>query len=259
LNDSITTAEVADVLGVSPSLVTKTAKKLFPERLKQGKTIQWTEQEVTVIKSNFGKTSEVMNRPKTRLERALLVQQSMVYMQEIIEELVKESRNQKAILERISATDKDITLMEFAKILAIPRVGERELIRWLHKDGFLCLDGTPRREPIDRGYMAVKENAGLEFETYITQKGLVYFTNRYKITPMNSFDDFDKCTGYKIAKKYSGMWFKSMEKGKIYHKMSFTKDQMESPGLCRACLKVIYMTNQMFDLRNYYYLSEKVL
>jgi hypothetical protein len=259
MNDRMTTAEVAKVLGVSPSLVTKTAKNLFPERLKQGNTVQWTEQEVTVIKNNFGKTSEVMNRPKTRIERALFVKQAIIYQQEIIEELTRENRDQKAILERISATDKDVTLLDFSRILAIPKVGEKELIRWLHKDGFLNVNGIANQGPIDKGYMAVKENDKLELQTYITQKGLVYFTNRYKITPMNSFDDFDKCTGYKVAKKHGGQWFKGMEKGVTYHRMLFVKDQQESPKLCRACLKVIYMTNQLFDLRNYYYLSEKVL
>jgi hypothetical protein len=87
----MTTAEIAGALGVSADKIKRSAKELFPSRIENGKATYWTEAEATAIKYNLRKNAQVMQAPKTRLEKELIIRQAMVLQQEIINDLEKEN------------------------------------------------------------------------------------------------------------------------------------------------------------------------
>ena len=71
---TMTVREVADVLGVSPDTVYNSAKELFPDLFSSGKTTYLNEKQVTAVKMNLRKNSEVALQPKTDLEKTLTVE-----------------------------------------------------------------------------------------------------------------------------------------------------------------------------------------
>jgi hypothetical protein len=96
---SMTTAQIAGAIGVSVDKIKRSAKELFPARIENGKTTHWTEAEVTAIKYNLRKNAQVMQAPKTRLEKELIIKQAMILQQEMIDELEKENAGLKMLLD----------------------------------------------------------------------------------------------------------------------------------------------------------------
>lgn len=62
----MTVKEVAAALGKDESTIRKIGKELFPGAFKNGKKTLLTEVQITAIKLNLGKNSEL---PKTQLEK----------------------------------------------------------------------------------------------------------------------------------------------------------------------------------------------
>jgi hypothetical protein len=69
----MTVKEVAITLCKDESTIRKIGKELFPDTFKNGKKTLLTEVQVTKIKLNLGKNSEL---PKTQLEKQLIIQQA---------------------------------------------------------------------------------------------------------------------------------------------------------------------------------------
>jgi phage antirepressor YoqD-like protein len=98
----MTVREVAEALGVSIDTVYNSIKEIESqsEENRFGK-VQGShggkpyyvldEAQVTAVKMNLRKNSEVAAQPKTRLEKALLIQQAMQFQNELVEELQKEN------------------------------------------------------------------------------------------------------------------------------------------------------------------------
>jgi hypothetical protein len=80
----MTVKEVAKTLCKDESTIRKIGKEMFPDTFKNGKKTLLTEVQVTKIKLNLGKNSEL---PKTQLEKQLIIQQAMSLQNEMIQEL----------------------------------------------------------------------------------------------------------------------------------------------------------------------------
>jgi hypothetical protein len=91
----------------------------------------------------------------------------------------------------------------------------------------------------------------------ITPKGLVYFSMKYAAgrCKADSAEALKPCTGYRIGKKYGGVWLRSVDDGKRNQKLSYSQDQNEAPAVCRACIKIIGRTVPGFYPRNYIFLK----
>jgi DNA-binding transcriptional regulator YhcF (GntR family) len=71
----MTVREVADALGVSENTVRRSLNSVFPDLAKNGKVTLLTEAQVTAVKMNLRKNSQVAAQPQTELEMMLKVQE----------------------------------------------------------------------------------------------------------------------------------------------------------------------------------------
>jgi phage antirepressor YoqD-like protein len=189
----MTVREVAEILGVDISTVTKRVRELFPQKVRNGVTTYLDEAEVTLLKmelqhnGHLGQLSEVVAMPKTDLEKELIVQQALVYQQEKINALTDRlaiAEPKAEILDKITATDSDVSVRGLASILAVPDLGQKNLFKKLRVDGYIDGFNHPYRQYIESGIMYEKEYYIPQLEETkpqlrITQKGVAYFAKRY--------------------------------------------------------------------------------
>ena len=109
----MTTKEIAETLGTTPNVITENGKKLFPNKeIQRGKSVDWTEEEVTVLIDHMQKnqsnnagneliSSTYKSYLATKLTPALKIQQAMLLMKEGYDEEIKrlESENKQLQLE----------------------------------------------------------------------------------------------------------------------------------------------------------------
>ena len=84
----MTVKEVASIFNKDESTIRKIAKELYPGSFRNGVRTLLTEVQVTAIKLNLGNNSELA---KTNLEKKLLIQQAMNFLNEEVEELKQEN------------------------------------------------------------------------------------------------------------------------------------------------------------------------
>jgi len=188
----MTVREVADVLGISPDTVYNSAKELFPDIFVPKKTTYLTEAQVTAVKMNFRKNSEVAAQPKTELEMMLQVKQSIEYLTGKITDLQRENMEQKerltiaepkAAFTDLAMQSSDVLSMnDAAKILKLG-YGNKTLYKKLREQGVLMADNVPYQEYISRGYFRVDESPILIGDyiqikrvTKVTQKGMMWLS-----------------------------------------------------------------------------------
>jgi phage antirepressor YoqD-like protein len=87
-------------------------------------------------------------------------------------------------LDKITATNNDISVRELAAVLAIPHLGQNNLFQKLREDGYIDGFNRPYRQYIESGLMYEKEYYVPQLEATkhqlrITQKGVAYFAKRY--------------------------------------------------------------------------------
>jgi len=87
----MTVKEVAEAFGISPDTLKITIREVFPELMQNGVTTYLTEKQVTALKFNLRKNSQVMKQPTTSLERALRRKQALQEADEEIEQLLNEN------------------------------------------------------------------------------------------------------------------------------------------------------------------------
>jgi phage antirepressor YoqD-like protein len=125
--------------------------------------------------------------PKTDLEKELIVQQALVYQQEKIKNMRERlaiAEPKAEILDKITATNNDISVRELAAILAVPHLGQNNLFDRLREDGYIDGYKRPYRQYIESGLMYEKEYYVPQLDAAkqqlrITQKGVAYFTRKY--------------------------------------------------------------------------------
>ena len=188
----MTIREVADTLGLSPDTVYNSAKELFPDIFVPKKTTYLNEAQVTAVKMNFRKNSEVMKQPKTDLEKALMIKQAMQFQQEIIDTLQTENTGLKSridadrpkveLAERAMMSKGTFSMSEAAKEMKLG-YGDVTLFQKLRAAGLMQTDpkNQPYQQHVGQGYfvvdMAVKrcgETDRVFATTRVTAKGIAW-------------------------------------------------------------------------------------
>jgi len=175
----MTVREVAEVLGCSPDTIYNSARELFPDIFRPGKTAYLTQEQVTAVKMNLRKNSEVAAQPKTDIEKALLIQQAMQYQQEIIDSLqekVAAGRPKVEFFDQVADSADALQMRDVAGVLNIQGLGRNSLFKLLREKSVLDGRNIPYREYQDRGYFRVIEQKWTDKygETRISLKTLVY-------------------------------------------------------------------------------------
>jgi anti-repressor protein len=127
------------------------------------------------------KVEEAWNSPQMIMARALQVSQKQLesYRQEI--EVLKPKAE---TLDKITATESDVSIRELAAILAVAHLGQNNLFKKLQQDGYIDGFKRPYRQYIEEGLMYEKEYYVPQLDATkqqlrITQKGVAYFARKY--------------------------------------------------------------------------------
>jgi phage antirepressor YoqD-like protein len=189
----MTVRDVAEVLGVTEEAIKWHVRKLWPDLMRNGVTTCLSEAQITEIKGKMIPTSQLVGSI-TDLEAAEMLLKSAEHFKARFEqewEIRIKAENKLAIaepkaevLDKITATDSDISVRELAAILAVPHLGQNNLFERLRKDGYIDSLNRAYRQYIENGIMYEKEYyvTGLDKtkrQLRITQKGVVYFTRKY--------------------------------------------------------------------------------
>ena len=207
LEKTMTTKEVAEVLGVSTDTIKNCIRRIMPDKMQNGKTTFLNEQEVTMIskelKSNTfvssHQTYEVSSQVKnttTRLEVLANYKAATQAMIELLEaekaELQAENERQaRQLIEQAPKVDfynavtssKDcIDMAEVAKVLNIKGGGRKKLFEILREKNILDRKNQPYQKYVDNGYFRIIETSfvlpdgtqKINLKTVVFQKGLNY-------------------------------------------------------------------------------------
>ena len=97
----MTVRELAEVLGVSRQSIYRAMEKAgISDLSKNGQATHLNEPQATAVKMNLRKTAKVLETPKTRLEKAMLIQQALRLQDELIQELKDENARLEAAFGR---------------------------------------------------------------------------------------------------------------------------------------------------------------
>jgi phage antirepressor YoqD-like protein len=191
----MTVREVAEVLGVTEEAIKWHIRKLWPDLMRNGAVTYLSEAQITEIKGKMIPTSQLVGAI-TDLEAAEMLMKSARHFKARFEEEQKsriKAENRLAIaepkaevLDKITATDSDISVRELAAILAVPHLGQNNLFQKLREDGFIDGLNRPYRQYIEGGLMYEKEYYvpvldATKRQLRITQKGVAYFTRKYSM------------------------------------------------------------------------------
>lgn len=118
----MTVKEIAEILEKDESTIRKIGKELFPDIFKNGIKTQLNEFQVTEIKMNLGKNSEL---PKTELEKELIIMQALQFQNEKIQSLQQENLQLKSDVKLlVHDFQKTFTTSELAKELQMKSAQE---------------------------------------------------------------------------------------------------------------------------------------
>jgi phage antirepressor YoqD-like protein len=186
----MTVKKVAEVLGVSPDTILDSIKDIEAqsENIRFGKVqgihggkpyYVLDETQVTAVKMNLRKNSQVAAMPKTDLEKELIIQQALVYQQEKINALADRlaiAEPKAEFFDQVADCRDALQMRDVAAALNIPDLGRNKIFELLRKKGVLDDRNIPYREYQDRGYFRVIEQkwTDKEGETHINLKPLVY-------------------------------------------------------------------------------------
>jgi phage antirepressor YoqD-like protein len=118
------------------------------------------EAQVTAVKMNLRKNSQVAALPKTDLEKELIVQQALMYQQEKIKDLqgrLAIAEPKAAFFDQVADSRDTIEMRNVAAALNIPGLGQNKLFATLREKRVLDSHNIPYREYQDRGYFRVIE------------------------------------------------------------------------------------------------------
>lgn len=178
---TMTVKEIAAALEVSVELITKKAKELYPEKIRNGHTSYFNEIEVTEIKNNLVKKYEVETKEdkKQILKRAfeILNDENEELRQKILEDAPKiETYNS------FLSADNWMTMNNVAHTIGVGRNG---LFKVLRDKKILMKDNTPYQKYMESGYFKVvvktvdigkdKENVP---QTFVSSKGIEFIRNK---------------------------------------------------------------------------------
>lgn len=184
---TMTTKELADVLGVHRDTINATVKEMELDgkirqvdikRNSQGGYL-FNELQVTAIKKELESHSKVNElSPKTELEKTMLVMEAMQYLQESKAKLEKELADAQPALhffKSVTGSKDTIDIGTVAKVLD-KNIGRNKLFEILRNKNILDRNNKPYQAYIDRGYFRVIETSYTtpDGDTHINCKTVVY-------------------------------------------------------------------------------------
>jgi phage antirepressor YoqD-like protein len=189
----MTVREVADALGVTDEAIKKHIRELYPNLMRNGIATYLSESQVMEIKQKMLPTTEVVGA-LTDMEAGMMAVRAMEHFKARFEQeqvLRQAAESRLAIaepkaetLDKITATDSDISVRELAAILAVQYLGQNNLFQKLREDGYIDGQNRPYRQYVEAGLMYEKEYYAPQLDATktqlrITQKGVAYFAKRY--------------------------------------------------------------------------------
>ena len=180
----MTVKEVAEALGVDISTITKRAKELFPELIKNGITTYFTEAQVVEIKAalthngHLGQLSEVQ-AATTDLEMRQKAAEVMAWLMRDVEMLKAKNAElapKAAFFDQVADSKTALQMRDVAAALNIPGWGRNKIFELLRAKGILDDRNVPYRRYQDAMYFRVIEQKFTDEggETHISLKTLVY-------------------------------------------------------------------------------------
>lgn len=177
--------ELADSLGVSDRTIRRHIEKLYPEKMKDGTKTLMNEIEVTAIKldlQNNPNLDEVVQLPKTKLEKTLLVKQAFSILNDELEELKKENEELKP---KAQSFDKFLSAgnwQTFNVVAHVLEIGRNTMLRILREHHILMNNNIPYQPFVNEGYFKTIEktislggvNEVNKPQTFVSPKGLEY-------------------------------------------------------------------------------------
>ena len=183
----MTVKEVAAAMGVTERTIQRYVKNLFPEVIENGKVTYLSELQVTKIKLELEKAKNldsVVELPKTRLEKSLLIRQAIGLLEEEIDDLKVQAEINKPkveFFEKVGAADGLHSIGDSAKLLGF---GRNTLFIELRDRKILMKNNSPYQRFIDAGYFEVKENVVgsgyIKPQTFVTGKGLIWLEKQLR-------------------------------------------------------------------------------
>ena len=176
----MTIKEIATILGKDDSTIRKIGKRLFPDNFMNGHITNLSETQVTAIKLNLGKNSEL---PKTDLEKELLVMQAMNFQAEKI----KTMQSQIAVLKPkaeladkvIRDTTKQYSIRDAGKHL---NLSQTEIFNIMRDNHLLTKKNLPTQKALNDCLLSIKTNItdnGNRPQSVMTMENIAYFSKRY--------------------------------------------------------------------------------
>jgi phage antirepressor YoqD-like protein len=199
--DDMTVAMVSDTFDIHHTTVSKYVKKLFPDKVKNGVVTLLNEEEVTAIKLNIQQNQHLSRSsklPKTDLEKKLLIQQAIGFLNEEIEDLKQEIESQSLQLEeaqpkiefhdQVKTSVNSITVAEFANLLTKKgfKTGQNKLFKFFYDNKYLVKSNRPYQTYMNSGlfevkkvtYLDHKEEERTAHKVLVTGKGQIYFSKK---------------------------------------------------------------------------------
>lgn len=194
---TMTLKEVALLLKYDESTIRKIGKDLFPDLFKNGIKTELNENQITLIKLNLGKNSEL---PKTNLEKKILVAQAIQILNEEIEELKEKVEHMQPKVESFEALqrcEKNMSITEAAKHFGLhPKL---EVFPYLRNHGYLTSKDLPTQKAIDENILSVRQTKinETEFKSQAVVNVSSLETWRTKIVDNIKYSYIDFLTGGK--------------------------------------------------------------
>lgn len=193
---TLTTKELADSLGVDVKTIQRTSARLFDINVVKSvsfggrPTLVFTKAQATAIKIELQNHSKIARNGfdtlsvSNDLEGELLVQRAMAYQQQKIAELQKRAEIAESALNRIANGKGCFSMNQTAKALKLP-YGNIKLYEKLRNEGILNRDNTPKQEQVNSGHFKVvlkyvSDSVGNKPVTLTTSKGLVYLARKFQ-------------------------------------------------------------------------------
>lgn len=186
----MTIREMAYILDVSPEAIKKHIRVLFPDKMRRGRVCQLNEREVTMVKTRLRQTTKVVSS-KTDLEKKILIQQAMEYLNQEVTNLKQENLILNAINKELSpkaefydavtgSTD-TVNIGQVAKMLN-KKIGRNTLFSILRSELIFDEKNIPYQAYVDMGYFRVIESeyqkpngsTHIRLTTVVYQKGVEY-------------------------------------------------------------------------------------
>jgi phage antirepressor YoqD-like protein len=191
----MTVREVAEVLGVTDEAIKKHIRELYPDLMKERVTTLLDEKQITEIKRRMRLTTKVASAI-TDIEAAEMLLKSAEHFKARFEQERRLRENAESrlaitepkaeVLDKITATDSDISVRELAAVLAIPHLGQNNFYKKIRDDGYIDRFNHPYRQHVESGLMYEKEYYVPQLDETktqlrITQKGVAYFARKYGV------------------------------------------------------------------------------